>query len=126
MAELTLSTVMDSLADQIAAADITQRVYAWPVESVTVPCAVVSYPTDIEFDQAFTRGSDKLLIPVYFLIGKVADRNSRDSLSEIITGMKVLDEDEDTATRVTNARIEEVTVNNIAYLAAIFDCEIYT
>lgn len=131
MAAIDLSATMDAMA--VALKDTVNRVYAWPADSVTVPAAVVGYPTDLNFDLTFQRGGDRAAIPVYFLVGKVSDRTARDRLSEIIsgaTGIKTaLDGDLDGAVqslRVQDCRVEEITIGGVAYLSATFTCDVLT
>lgn len=128
MAEIIISQIMDGIAAAIRSAGITKSVYPWPVESITVPCAVVGYPTVVEFDSTMGRGSDSASFPVYFMVGKAHDRSARDALTGIVKQMKnALDDALGTyALRVIGADISEITVAGVNYLAAIFTLEVTT
>lgn len=130
---MEISAVMDAIATTIKAARVMDRVYEWPAESVSVPCAVVGYPEDdIEFDVTFGRGSDRAEFRLYLLVGKATERTARDRLSALIadaTGIKgVIDGDlggvVQTA-RMKTLRIEEVSIGGVAYLAAVAKIEVY-
>jgi hypothetical protein len=129
MAQMNLSAVMDAIASALA--PLTPRVYAWPTDTVNVPCIVVGYPTDFGFDTTMTRGADSATFPVYYMAGSVNDRNTRDELSTIIAGAdsvkEALDGDLDgtvNSAYVSAVSITQVPVNNVAYMAAQFDVEI--
>jgi len=133
MGAINLASVMDAIANTITEAGVTDRAYAWPVESVSPPCVVVGYPKELDFDVTFTRGSDRALFPVYVIVGKVSDRSARDVLSNVITGATgikdALDGDlggEVSTARVQDCQIEDVNVAGVAYLAAVFTLEVYT
>jgi hypothetical protein len=81
-----LGDLMDAIALRVPRG-ATGRVYAWPVETISPPCAVVAYPNDpIDFDLTYGRGSDRLRIPLYFMVGKAVERTARDALSGVLTG----------------------------------------
>lgn len=133
MAAIDLSATMDAIADVIRTSNVTPRSYAWPIGNITVPCAVVAYPTNLDFDMTFKRGGDRATFPIYFMVGKAGDKSSRDALSAIITGATSvknnLDGDLDGAvqsSRVTNCHVEEVSVAGVDYLAAVFTLEVFT
>ena len=129
---MDMGAIMDAIADALITS-VTKRAYSWPTESITAPCAVVGYPTTIDFDYTFDRGSDRLIFPVYFVAGKASDRNTRDELSSIVdgaTGVKdALDGNLSGAVNtctVTNGDITQITVGNIGYIAVEFTVEIIT
>lgn len=134
MSAIDLAGTMDALAAKVPAA-ASYRVHAWPMESITPPCVVVGYPKSIDFDTTFGRGSDTAVFPVWFIVGKIATKQSRDALSEIITGAAGIKDALDGAltvgattadVRVTDCTPEEVTVAATTYMAARFDCEVVT
>ena len=65
---MTLSDVMDGLADLTA----MDNAYAWPVESISVPCALVDFPETVTFDLTFGTGKDTFLVPVWHIVGNVS------------------------------------------------------
>jgi len=81
---------LDALMDAIAAkvpSGLTTRVFAYPTDKISPPCAVVGYPTGPNpFDMTFQRGSDSVTIPLYFVIGKWVERNTRKAVADALTG----------------------------------------
>lgn len=132
MAQLDLSAVMDAVAANVPEA-LTKRAYAWPVETVSPPCAVVGYPTSIDFDATFGRGSDKVVMPLWFVVGAVSDKAARDALSAVIAGADAVKDSLDgdlsgtvQTCRVTDCQIDQLLIGAITYLTARFTLEIYT
>jgi hypothetical protein len=128
---MNLSNIMDGLAALVTAAAVVKTVYAFPQESVTVPCAIVAYPTNIVFDATFQRGSDTVDIPVFFVVGKVSLKSTRDKLSSILTGVGSIKTALDGAhsfgdVRCTDATPELITIAAIDYMALRFDTEVLT
>lgn len=126
-----MAACMDGLAQLITDADLADNVYAWPAENVTVPCAVVSYPTDITFDLTFGRGADQATFPCYFMVGNSSDKSSRGALSAILAGVNSVKSALDGAhafgsVRVTDCKVQEVVVGAVTYLSAVFDVEVVT
>lgn len=132
----TLSRVMDGLAALITTEAIVDNVYAWPSPSVSVPCAVVGYPTRIEFDLTFQGGAatqthNTYEIPVWFLVAEASTVAARDALSNILNDAAsikdALDGSQTFGTvRVTDAAVEQVTVNAVTYVGVRFDTEVIT
>lgn len=131
---MNLANIMDAIANALIDAQVVATVYSWPTDNANVPCAVVAYPIDpIDFDMTFQRGSDRLVIPVYFLVGRASDRTARDQVSAVIDGagsIKVaIDGDLGSVVqtaRVMACQIQEFTLAGVSHLAARFDIEIYS
>lgn len=129
MGAMDLTAIMEGLAAR--AVGLAPNVYDFPVESVTVPCIVVGYPTDIEFDMTFQRGGDRLVVPVWYVVGKVTTKFARDALSVVLAGVASIKSQLDGATdfgdvRITDAVIDELTVGGVTYVSARFDTEVLT
>lgn len=132
----TLSRVMDGLAALITAAQIVDNVYAWPSKGVSVPCAVVGYPTSVVFDLTFqgaatTQVHNTYLIPVWFLVRDTATIAARDALSNILSDAasvkKVLEGSQTFGSvHVTDATPEQVAIQSIEYIGVRFDTETIT
>jgi hypothetical protein len=127
-----LASFMDGLDTLVSA--IVERHYAYPVESISVPCALVAYPTTIDFDTVFGRGADRFVIPVWFVAGKTATVDARDRISEILSEAGTIKSavdgshtfgDFDVTVRAMTAEISEFTNNGISYIGCRFDCEVY-
>jgi hypothetical protein len=133
MSAIDIGAIMDGIAEAAEDGDVTTRVYAWPTESIAPPCAIVGYPTDLQFDATFGRGSDKAVFPLWVVVGKVADRTARDALSGLITGATgVKDAIDGTlggacqTARVSDCQVELLAIGGISYLSARFDIEVYS
>jgi hypothetical protein len=123
----SLVDVMDGLAGLLT---LVPTRYAWPVESITVPCAVVGYPSRIDFDLTMNRGADTWVVPVWYVVGKTGTEDARNALSDILNeagSVKALLDGAHTFgdVRVTGAEISELVVTGVSYVAAKFDCEVY-
>lgn len=128
-----MAGTMDALAARVPAS--TYRVHAWPVGEVQPPCVVIGYPTSIDFDFTMADGSDMAEFPIWYIVGPVDTKQSRDALSLVIrgaTGVKdaldgPLTVGADTyAVRVTDCVPESVTFGTVVYLAAKFMAEVVT
>lgn len=129
-----LAAIMDAMAAAVPPL-ASGKVYGYPVEDFTIPAAIVGYPTTIDFDRTFARGSDRLVIPLFFIVGKVVARQSRNDLAEVVSGANEIKAALEAnvgllsvaqTVRVTDCRIESVTAGGIDYIAAIFDTEVIT
>ena len=131
-----LSTTMDGIAAYAVSQGVTTRAYGWPNAQATPPCMYVDYPTKLDFDYTFhtlgTVGVVGAVFPLWFLVGDVLDKDSRDVLSAIIsgaTGIKNLLDGAQGGTylqtaRVMDCRIGTKLIGQVDYLAAIFDMEV--
>lgn len=133
MSAIDLAATMDAIADTLVVENVTDRAFAWPVQQVQPPCAVVGYPTRMEFDSTFRRGSDLAVFPVWIVVGLVHDRSARDVLSAYLTGVTGVKDALDgdlggvvQTARVTDCQVETVTIGGTEYLSARFSVECYT
>jgi len=134
MSEIDLGVTMDALAAKLEDGGVSKRIYAWPVDSVAPPAVVIGYPTALDFDVTFGRGSDRAVFPIYFVAGRISDRTTRDALSVIVTGANSIKTALDGplsstlggTVRVTDCQVQEVTVGSISLLAAVFSTEVVT
>lgn len=130
---MNLASVMAALATELD--KITGlRVYAYPTDSVAVPAAVVGYPVSYTFDETYGRGSDRLEVPVWVLVGRVSDRTAVTQLGAYCDGSssdsvkQVLEAGTYTAmdsVRVVSADFEAVSVGSVEYLAAMFTVDVF-
>jgi hypothetical protein len=124
---MDIAAIMDALAD--ATAMVVKRTYPYPVDTVSPPCIVIGYPTDLTFDTTMGRGSDSAIFPVFYVAGKANDRNTRDDISSVIKNGAIKDaiddmEDAVNSAYVSKVSITEITINGVSYIAAQFDTEI--
>jgi hypothetical protein len=127
---------MDGLAALITAGAFVDNVYAFPSKVVSVPCAVVGYPSEIEFDSTFqgTLGyqpHNRYVNPVWFLVAEQDSLSARDALSNILTGSNSVKSVLDGlhafgTTRCTDGFVGQVPVADVTYIGARFDTETET
>ena len=82
---MDLAAVMDELGDRLATIN-GLRVHRWPPDNISPPAAIVSYPDSYEFDSTYSRGMDRVEVPVVVVVGKVSERAARARLSGYIAG----------------------------------------
>jgi hypothetical protein len=121
---MILTEVMDGLAGLIT----MPNVYAWPAESVSVPCAIIGYPETYEFDLTYGR-TDRCVIPVWLVVGKTASPTSRNSLSDALSGVLSLKEALDGPqtfgdVRCTDAEVRELSIAGVNYIALKISAEV--
>lgn len=131
---MILSTVMDELAAELDTID-GLRVYAYPADNIPAPAAVVGYPESLTFDTTMGRGVDSAVFPIFVLVGRVTDRNSRDLLGAYCDGTgarsikAVLQAGKPwvamSSVRVASVEFTVVTVAGLDYLTAVFTVNVY-
>lgn len=131
MSSWTLTAVMDGVAKAITDAAVTnlRNVYAYPVLSVDVPCAVVGYPTKITFDMTYQQGGNELELPVWFVVGQTSTKSARDRLSVVLAnaaGIKAAVDGVHSwgVVRAASAQVTTITIDGVEYLAAEITLEI--
>lgn len=125
----SMADCMDGIATLLTTSALTPNVYGWPADSVNVPCFVVGYPTRLEFDGTYLRGMDTWTFPVWHVVGKSNTKDARDKLSTAMNDTSSIKSALDGAqtfgdVRVTTARVTEVTVAGVAFLAAEYEVEV--
>ncbi len=133
---LDLNAVMDALGVRLATIP-GLRVADYPSDAANPPQAIVSLPDTVDYDSTMARACDRVMIPITILVGKVSDRAARDAIAAYVSGtgaLSVKGAVEGGASdlggvaqtvRVTQARIDVVTIQSIDYLGASFDVEVY-
>lgn len=130
---LDLNALMDALGVRLAT--ITGlRVYDYSADTAAVPAAIVGLPSQITYDYTKGRGSDRIVIQIFLLVGRTADRAARDQLSAYLAGsgaqsIKAAIDDAQPVgyrSRVMGARNSDqaFTMNGVTYVGAIFDVEL--
>lgn len=129
---------MDALASALLSGGVVAagKAWAYPVPSFDPPCAMVGYPTSVSFDMTAKRGADEATFPVWYIVGKVSDKASRDALSAALdgaAGTKRAIELSDTlgavvsSVRVTDCVVEtQVDAAEVKFLTARFDVHVIT
>jgi hypothetical protein len=133
---LDLNAVMDAIGARLVGVT-GLRVYDYAADAASPPAAIVALPETVEYDVVAGRGADRVVIPVTVLVGRVSDRAARDQLAQYVSGtgassVKTAIEGGTGdlgavahTVRVTEARIDVVTIGQIDYLGASFDVEVF-
>lgn len=130
---MKISNIMSTMASRLDnISGLT--VYAFPSDQAYPPCAVIGWPEEYTYDATYGRGSDRLTLPVFVLVGKMADRSVRDTLSAYVDGsgaksVKATLESSTWASmdvaRVVSVEFSEVSVAGVEYMAGIFSVDIF-
>lgn len=133
---LDLNAVMDAIGARLVGVT-GLRVYDYAADGAPPPAAIVALPETVEYDTVAGRGADRVMIPVTVLVGRVSDRAARDQLAQYVSGTGALSVKTAVegnggdlggvahTVRVTEARIDVVTIQAVEYLGATFDVEVY-
>lgn len=113
------------------------RPYGYPPDSISVPSgggvAVLSLPTDIDFDKTYGRGMDRITWPLLVIVGKVTDRTVPERLYPYLSGSgassikAVLEAGSYTSLhtlRVGRAEPDVITWQGTEYVGAVFELDI--
>lgn len=111
------------------------RPFAYPPDSVTAPAGIVSYPKEIEFDQTYGRGLDRIEAwPVVVVVGKVTDRTAADRIyayaaatgpASVKRALEARDPAPWDDLQVRSCEFEVVEIAGVDHIAALFTCSIY-
>ena len=116
----------------------TLRAFAFPVDQISPPAAVVAFPEgDIEFDTTFARGADRALFQVFVLVGRPGERTAYPALAAYMSGQgassikAALEADPELGgaaaggtLAVPACRLETVMIGEVPYIAAGFDVDV--
>jgi len=121
----TMAECMDGLAGLIE----MDNVYAWPAKKVSVPCGLIGYPENVDFDLTFQDGGITYTFPVWLIVGLSETIDSRARLSERLSGVgsfkAALDGSHPFGSvRVTDAEVAEITVASETYIGLKFMTEV--
>lgn len=113
------------------------RVYAWPMDAITVPCFIFGFPEDINPKITFNRGGDEAVFPLWYVVGpaQTSTETVRDQLSVALGGANdvigILDGNR--AFGAVDTRGPQIEVVNlgpperlIQYVSLRFDCYVLT
>lgn len=129
---MNLADVMDEIArrlDNISGL----RVYSWPTDKFTPPAAIISYPEEIQFDQTYRRGVDKLTIPIMVFVPRANAHAAKTLLTQYCDGsgpnsIKSVVESGDTDhfddLTVTRAEFDVFKVAGVEYFTVQFDADV--
>ena len=127
---IALKTTATTIATALVTATLVTKCHAWPVESVQSGEAIVGYPTTLELTATFGRGSDRAVIPVWFICGLPGDEATLDRVAALVTAASDVVDVIDAALLSTGAvstqfgAFEQVDVGGLPRLAIRFDVSI--
>jgi hypothetical protein len=130
---MNLADVMDDVANRLNAIE-GLRVTPHPESAPNPPAAMVSYPEEIEFDQTYGRGADRITLPVVLVVGKVFDRVTRAQLARYCDGtgahsVKAVLESGTYHTfdtlRVVGIEFDSFVIGAVEHMAALFTLDIF-
>ncbi len=124
---MNLLTVMDELSK--ACKPLFPRSYGYPVERVEPPCAVVSWPDLVEYDVTYTRGHDRLEIPVVAVFSRNNNRTARNLIARALQGdVRAAIEDYQYSNEVVvvckSGEVEVIEIAGTNYLSCTFTVEV--
>lgn len=129
---MILADVMQDVADQLdTIAEL--RAFAFPPDTITPPAAMVTWPKDLEFDQTYQRGRDRLTLGVVVVVGRPADRSAVERLGVYCDGSgpasvkEVLEAGTYTTMDVvvvTSIEFADFTIGGTDYPGALFTLDI--
>lgn len=121
---------MDELAAACKTVDGINRTYAWPANKVEPPCAVIGWPTEIDYDETYGGTQHDYVVPV-FLFTSMGNtpRVSRDRLANWISrDIKVAIDDfeytDSPIAVVTTAESDVVELAGTQYMTFIFSVDV--
>jgi hypothetical protein len=131
---MNVKEIMAALAIRLATID-GLRAYGYPVESVSPPAAIVSWPSAYTFDATYGRGHDDLELQVVVVVGRPRDNKATlDRLSGYLEGagptsVKAALEAEPLPSPVEGLRVRGVeidiyTIAGAEYVTAVFDVQV--
>ena len=131
---MNVKEIMAALADRLKTIE-GLRAYGYPVESVTPPAAIVTWPSTYTFDATYGRGHDDLELFVVVFVGRPRDNKATlDRLAGYLEGagpssVKAVLEQEPFPEPVEMLRVRgvEIDVYPMAgndYVTAVFDVQI--
>lgn len=129
---MDLGLVMQEIADRLDTI-AGLRVSAYPAGNVTPPAAMVLFPDEIDYDQTYGRGMDRMTLPVLVIDGVPTERQTRDRIAAYAAGSgaasvkAVLESGTYTQFHtvvVTRVEFPAATIGGQDYAAAMFDLDI--
>jgi hypothetical protein len=123
---MTMAATMTAIGAALTGAGVA-RVYDWPTESVTVPCAIVAYP-EIDFDFTMRSTTHLATYPVWLLVGRASTRAARAAVDPYLDSIPpALDGDLGGVVDSASCRSGRLAVTTIAgtqYLGLMFSVEV--
>ncbi len=130
---MNLKEVMEEIADKLK--HFTGlNVFDYPVDSVTPPAGILSYPERIEYDVTYQAGEMMFWnLPVYMVTDRVDSKSARNQVAKWtdpngVNSVKTyLDKENYNScddVQVVSATFDTMTVAGIDYLVAVFELNV--
>ena len=126
-----MAAVMDAITATLVAGGRTEAMYPYPAETIATPAVVVGYPTTIDYDETFGRGSDRADFPIWFVVSRNDPKSTRNALSALIAGATSVKTLLDgtlggvvQTARVTDCKPDFIDIAGVPYAAAKFTLEV--
>lgn len=128
---MDVASVMDEIAECLAGLPDLRQATGWPTGGVSPPAVVVGMPDEIEYDQTYGRGMDRMTIPVFLVVPKPQDRSARDFAAQYANGAGPASVRSAIAAwnwltcddvHVNRAEFAVIDVDNNSYLAGEYTC----
>lgn len=82
---MNIQDVMDEIGEKLATIP-KLRVYAYNVDKIPPPGAIVGLPESVDFDATYGRGVDTLTIPVWVMVARANAQASGTQLAAYLDG----------------------------------------
>lgn len=130
---MNLKAVMEEVAAKLHMFT-GHNIFSYPVDSVTPPAGIVSYPERIEYDITYNRGEDMFWgLPVYMITDRVDSESARNQVSQWAdpTSVKSVKAYLDKETysscdsiQVVNATFDTMVIGGIDHLIIAFELNV--
>lgn len=130
---MKLKSVMEEIANKLQMFT-GHNMFSYPVDSVTPPAGIVSYPERIEYDITYQRGEDIFWgLTVYMVTDRVDSESARNQVSEWTdpsssNSVKIYLDKETYAScdsvQVINATFDTMLIGGIDHLIAVFELNV--
>ncbi|HEX5120360.1 MAG TPA: hypothetical protein VFW65_34695 [Pseudonocardiaceae bacterium] len=130
---MNIGDVMDELGTALETID-GLKVFPYYADRLVPPAAVLAWPDPLAYDDTMVRGSDRVTLHLFVMVGRFDARTTRDRLSQYLDGsgdasVKAAVEGGtytalDTV-RVVQATVDSYTSAGVELLGADFELDIY-
>jgi len=76
--------------------------FAYPVDKLPLPGAVVAMPDDVMYDQTYDRGSDAMTFPLFVFVQRTNEKAAAEALGAFLSG---------SGTKSIKAAVDNTTTN---------------
>lgn len=129
---MDIALSMDEVAEKLRTIPKLVSVQAHAASSITVPGAVLGYPS-MQYHVTYARGATRMTLPIWVVIAKASDEAARDKLSafasdsgpsSVIAVLEAGSYTQFDELTVTSMEPDSITVGTSDYLAAMFSLDL--